>query len=215
MQQHNRVDQSGLLINGTVIGGIASPPSGWYGAIVQAAIYQAAVQSKGESLAFQQLAVSHAAHNVLIWVFHGTRNYNPTDAALRSVISAIGLDPNSSKGKDAVERGRDAAGKVARARADDGLNDFVDYVHGPKVPDNYQQTPGGNPFPDTPQARFVKTFAGIGDISKFRAPPPPKFDSPEYEADVLNLKANGSLVSPTRSAYDTDTAYFWRESSIT
>jgi len=194
---------------------LQSPPSAWAQAIVQAAVYQAAVKSKDEALEFQQLAVSHAAHNSLLWVFHGTRLYNAVDAALRAVIPAIGLDPSSPKGKEAVEIGQTAAGKVAHARADDKITNFVDFTYGPKEPGVYQQTPGSNPLPDTPQARFITPFAGLGDITRFRAPPPPKIDSAKYEADVLYVKEQGSLGSSARKPYDTDTAYFWRESSIT
>ncbi|KAK0630251.1 phosphatidic acid phosphatase type 2/haloperoxidase [Bombardia bombarda] len=191
------VDQSGNLVNGTIIGGLASPPSAWYGAVVQGAIYEAAVTSRRESLAFQQLAVSHAAHNAILWAFHGTRIYNAADAAIRAVIPAIGLDPTSTAGRDAVRRGQAAARKVANARADDGIANFVDYTYAAANPGIYQQTPGSNPVPDTPQARFIATFSGLGDITRFRASPPP-----------------GSLNSTARTAFDTQTAYFWRESSI-
>ncbi|KAL1843834.1 hypothetical protein VTJ49DRAFT_7185 [Mycothermus thermophilus] len=209
------VETSATLVNGTISSGLQSPPSAWFPAIVQGAVYQAAVKSKNENLEFQQLAVSHAAHDALLWVFHGTRLYNPINAALRAVVPAIGLDPNSRKGKDAVKTGREAAAKVAKARADDKITNFVDFVFGPKEPGVYQQTPGGQPLPDTPQARFVTPFGGVGDISRFRGPPPPKTNSKEYEEEVLFLKEYGSLNSTSRSQYDTDTAYFWLESSVT
>ncbi|KAK0738652.1 phosphatidic acid phosphatase type 2/haloperoxidase [Schizothecium vesticola] len=209
------VEQSSLLVNGTIIGGLASPPSSWATAAVQGAVLTAAVHAKKESLAFQQLAVSHAAHNALIWLFHGTRNYNAVDASLRAIIPQIGLDPKSDAGKKAVSLGRASAAKVAKARADDGLNDFVDYVYGNKTPGIYQTTPGGNPIPDTPQAPFVRPWAGLGDITPFRGPPPLPISDPKYEADVLELKEIGAQNSTKRTAYQTDTAYFWRESSVT
>ena len=90
-----RVDQTAILVNGSIIGGLQSPPSAWTPAIVQGAQYLAALKSKNESLAFQQLAVSHAAHNTLAWIFHGTRNYAATDKALKSVLPLIGLDPST------------------------------------------------------------------------------------------------------------------------
>lgn len=209
------VDQSAAFVNGTIIGGLQSPPSAWYQAVVQGAVYKAAVDSKSESLDFQQLAISHAAHNAILWVFHGTRLYNQVDAALRAVIPLIGLDPNSDKGKEAARVGQNAAGRVAYARADDKLVNFVDFTYGPKTPGIYQQTPGSNPIPDNPGARYVRPFADLGDISRFRAPPPPKTNSKEYETALLYVKEQGSLNSTARTAYDTDTAYFWRESSIT
>jgi hypothetical protein len=211
----SRVETSAQLVNGTLGSGLQSPPSAWFPAIVQGAVYQAAVKAKKEPLDVQQLAVSHAAHDALLWVFHGTRLYNPINAALRSVIPAIGLDPNSPKGKNAVKIGREAAVKVAQARAADKITNFVDFVYGPQNVGVYQQTPGSQPLPDTPQARYVTPFAGLGDISKFRAPPPPKTNSKAYEEDLLFVKEYGSLNSTKRSQYDTDTAYFWLESSVT
>ncbi|KAM7188437.1 acid phosphatase [Naviculisporaceae sp. PSN 640] len=208
-------DQSGALVNNTVINGLQSSPSSWYTAILHGAIYEAAVKSKRESLAFQQLAVSHAAHNAILFVFHGTRNYLNTNNALRAVIPRIGLDPSSREGKKAVQIGRAAARKVAEARADDGIADFVDYTFGPKNPGVYQSTPGGAAYPDNPQGRYVRLFAGLGDPKKFLLPAPPKTNSKEYEEQVKFVKAQGSLGSTARTPFDTETAYFWRESSIT
>jgi len=197
-----------------VIGGIQSPPSAWYAAIVQGSIYLAAVKSAGESLAFQQLAVSHAAHNSLAWVFHGTRNYGAVDAALRAVLKPIGLDSTSRDAVEARSRGIAAANEVVTARSDDKIGNFVDYIYGPENPGIYQQSPGANTYPDTPQARYVRPFAGLGNVTRFRAPPPPKTSDSDYESYLLYVKAQGDLNSTVRKAFDTDTAYFWRESSI-
>jgi hypothetical protein len=202
-------------VNGTIIGGIQSPPSGWAAAVVHGSIYLAATESKGKSLAFQQLAVSHAAHNALVWVFHGTRNYAATDAALRNVLGPIGISADSSDGSAAKEIGRKAARAFAVGRADDGINDFVDYVVKPPAPGVYQPTPGGAPLPDTPQAPGIKLFAGVGDVKQFKVPPPPKTNSPEYEKQVLRVKSVGERTSTTRNETETETAYYWRESSVT
>jgi hypothetical protein len=157
--------------------------------------------------------VSFAAHNALQWIFHGTRQYAVVDQKIKSVLDAIGLDLSSSSGQEAAKIGREAAGKVLRARADDGINNFVDYIFGPALPGVYQATPGGSPLPDIPQARFVRLFAGLGNVTKFTVPPPPKVTDPDYEVYVLYVKVQGKRNSTVRSAYDTDTAYFWRESS--
>jgi hypothetical protein len=214
-ERDSRVDQTAILINGTIIGGLQSPPSAWAPAIVQGAQYLAAVRSQDQDLAFQQLAVSHAAHNSLQWIFHGTRNYASTDQKLKSILSSIGLDPTSDSGKEAVKIGHEAAGKAVRARADDGINNFVDYVFRPPLPEVYQATPGGSPLPDTPQAQFVRLFAALGNVTQFELPPPPNFKDEDYEGYVLYVKEQGEQNSTVRTSYDTDTAYFWRESSPT
>lgn len=212
---YQRVDQSALFVNGSIIGGIQSPPSAWFPAVVHGAIYTAALEAKGESLGFQQLAVSHAAHDALSWTFQGTRLYNSIDAALRNILPDIGIAQSSREYRQAASIGRRAAATVAEKRAGDRLANFVDYVYGPAEPGVYQQTPGGNALPDTPQAAYLRPFGGIGDISNFRAPPPPNATAEGYEKWVLEVKDVGSLDSKSRTQYDTDTAYFWRESSVT
>ncbi|KAF2683651.1 acid phosphatase/Vanadium-dependent haloperoxidase [Lentithecium fluviatile CBS 122367] len=194
------VDQSAILVNGTVIGGLQSPPSGWFEAIVQGAVYLAATQSTGKSLAFQQLAVSHAAHNTLLWTFHGTRLYATVNSKLKAVLGPIGLNESSPDAAKATQIGREAARTVIVARADDDINYFVDYVQKPAAPGVYQATPGGQAVPDTPQAQFIRLFGGLGDVKRFPAPPPPNATTPEYEPFLNYVKAQ-------------ETAYFWRESS--
>lgn len=206
-----RVDQSAILINGSFIGGLQSPPLGWVGATVQGAVYLAAVKSQHQDISFQQLAVSHAAHDTLTWIFHGTRLYPSIDAALIKVLDPIGINATSSTGKDATQLGREAAARVISKRSNDGINHFVDYVYGPKLPGVYQQIPRGNPLPDTPQAQFVRLFGGVTNATHFRAPPPPSVKDPDYESFVQYVKEQGDQNSTVRTPFDTDTAYFWEE----
>lgn len=148
------VDQSAILVNGTVINGLQSPPSGWFEAIVQGAVYLAALRSHNESLAFQQLAVSFAAHDSLLWTFHGTRNYAPVDASFRRIVEPIGIKLDSEDGESARKIGESAAIKVTRAREDDGIHHYFDYQALPAQPGNYQPRPSGPAIPDTPQVRL-------------------------------------------------------------
>ena len=84
----------------------------------------------------------------------------------------------------------------------------------PAKPGVYIATPGSAAVPDTPNAVFLRPFAGLGNITRFRPGPPPDLKSKEYEAQFEYVKAQGSLNSTVRKTFDTDTAYFWRESSI-
>ncbi|PGH09412.1 hypothetical protein AJ80_07687 [Polytolypa hystricis UAMH7299] len=208
------VDQSAIIVNGTVIGGLQSPPSGWFQAIVQGAVYLAASNSRKGSLSFQQLAVSHAAHDTLIWTFHGTRLYATINQKLAAISHEIGLDHTPKQAKEAIKIGRDAARKAITARADDGINNYEPWTPLDPEPGNYQATPGGQLVPDTPQAHYIKLFGGLGDVKKFRAPPPPKVTDESYEDHVLYVKAQGARNSAVRKPHDTETAYFWRESSV-
>jgi hypothetical protein len=210
--KYDRVDQTAILVNGTIIGTLQSPPSAWVQAVTQGAIYLAAVNSNGKDLAFQQLAVSVAGHNTLSWIFHGTRNFASVDASFKAVEQLIGLDIKTN-GSAAAVIGKKAARKVITIRADDGLNDFVDYTFGPKNPEVYQATPGGSPLPDTPQAVYVRLFAELGNVTQFAIPPPPKYTDSGYEDYLTYVKTQGSVNSTVRTLFDTQTAYIWRESS--
>ncbi|KAI8935835.1 hypothetical protein NX059_007352 [Plenodomus lindquistii] len=208
------VDQSALLTNNTLIGGLQSPPSGWFEAIVQASIYVTALQTKNESLAFQQLAVSHAAHDSLTWTYHGSRNFGNIFKATQDILVKINISESDDQYWRAAAIGRKAAMQVTNARQDDKLNNFVNYVYKPARPGVYQRTPGSAfVAPDTPQARYLRPFGGVGDITKFRAPPPPSVNSSGYEANIQYVIAQGERNSTVRTAYNTQTAYFWRESS--
>jgi hypothetical protein len=72
---------------------------------------------------------------------------------------------------------------------------------------------GGLPVPDTPQAQFIRLFGGVGNVTRFRAIPPPNVNSSAYETIFNYVKSTGAKNSTTRKPYDTQTAYFWRESS--
>lgn len=66
---------------------------------------------------------------------------------------------------------------------------------------------------DTPQADKIRLFAGLGDVKRFRAPPPPNVNSTEYEKFLIQVKEKGARANSTRTAWETETAYYWRESS--
>jgi len=112
----------------------------------------AAVNSQHVDLTFQQLAVSHAAHDALIWIFHGTLLYISIDKALITVLGPIGINSTTPEWDDATQIGRNATAQVVTIRLSDGMNNFVQYTYGPAIPGVYQQTPGGGQLPDTPQA---------------------------------------------------------------
>jgi hypothetical protein len=47
--------------------------------------------------------------------------------------------------------------------------------------------------------------------ARFRAPPPPELTSAVYTADYNEVKAKGALTNSTRTAEQTDIAYFWTD----
>ena len=150
----------------------------------------------------------------MFWTFHGARVNNEIDNALRAVLGPIGIKQSSKTYEKAAKIGQRAAAKITAKRADDKLNNFVDYVIPPPKPGNYQPTPGGRPLPDTPQAVYLRPFGGIKDISKFRAPEPPKATGKGYEKYVVEILDLGGVNSTERTEDETEIAYFWRESSV-
>jgi hypothetical protein len=204
------VDRSAILVNGTVIGGLPSPPSGWFNGIVQGAVYHAAIKSTNETLAFQQLAVSY---DTLLWTFHGTRLYATIDAAFSTVVGPIGINASSPEAHRAREIGEAAATRVATARVNDGIHRYVAYTPLPAEPGSYEGRPGGPVIPDTPQAQNLRLFGGLDDVTKYRAPPPPAPESPEFEEYLTQVYEQGGNNSVNRTEYDTETAWFWLESS--
>jgi hypothetical protein len=147
----------------------------------------------------------------LTWTFHGTRNFGNIFKAAQDIIAKINISESDDRYWRAAAIGRRAAVRVTRAREDDKLNNFINYVYQPATPGTYQRTPGSAfVAPDTPQARYLRTFGGIGDVTKFRAPLPPSINSTEYEAILKYVKSVGERNSTVRTPYNTETAYFWR-----
>lgn len=202
------------MTNSSTVGGLPSPISAWFPAIVHGAVYSAALSASGETHAFQQLAVSYAAHDSLAWTFHGVRLGANIDNALRTVIAEIGIDQSSEEFSKAADIGQKSAEAVTSKRADDGVNHFVDYVHGPEDPGVYQATPGGRPLPDTPQGVGIRPFGGIANIEEYRAPAPPEATVKGYDKWVTEVYDLGGLNSTGRTEDETEIAYFWLESSV-
>jgi hypothetical protein len=177
-------------------------------------MYNAAVQSQGKSLDFQQIAVSYAAHNALTWIFHGSRLYPYIDQALKTIQTQILATAVPFNQTDAILAGRYATRDVVTLRANDGINNFVDYSFGPPVPGVYQLTVSGYGLPpDDPQVPFVNMFATGKPAMTYLAPPPPSVDDASYESFLAHVKAIGGSASYSRTQEQTDIALFWRESA--
>jgi hypothetical protein len=177
-------------------------------------MYKAAYQSQANGVVFQQLAVSYAAHNALLWIFHGTRLYPAIDGALKTIQTQILAPGVFFDRKRAIAVGRRAALDEVTSRTDDGISYFVDYTYGPPVPGVYQVTTPGYAFPpDDPQIPYVKLFGISKPGSSYLAPPPPNFHDAPYEGYLNYAKAIGSTNSTTRTQDQTDIALFWRESA--
>lgn len=99
------------------------------------------------------------------------------------------------------------------AREHDGAKDAVQYVYG-EDPGDWQRTYPGYLPPLLPHWAHVETFA-VGDVTEYRAPPPPTLDSAAYAASVDEVMRLGSVVSQERTDDQTEIAIFWADGAGT
>jgi hypothetical protein len=175
-------------------------------------MYHAAEATEHQSLNYQQVAVSHAAHNSLGWIFHGYRLSPYIDNVLKIIQTDILASGGFINLANAISDGQQAAKAVITARSDDGLNNFIDYAFGPVNPGIYQLTLTGYGLPpDGPQVPYMRMFANHKAASSYLAPVPPQVTDNTYEAYLEYSKDIGSVNSTLRTPDQTDIALFWRE----
>jgi hypothetical protein len=108
--------------------------------------------------------------------------------------------------------GQGVARQVLAARANDGSDNNTPYVEG-TAPGQWRQTGSGPPA--TPNWGLVRPFV-LTSGSQFRPPPPGGFtslsallSSPLYAQQVNEVKSLGAVNSTTRTADQTQIAFFW------
>ena len=132
------------------------------------------------------------------------------EAAFATAISAI---PDGASKRQGQALGRAAAAVVNALRTDDGAED-------PFLDPNYPQIdqPGqfrfveGAPFAVAPTWAEVTPFV-MNSADQFRPRPPYDLASKKYASDFNELKSLGSISSTTRTADQTEAAFFWFENS--
>ena len=186
-------------------------------ALVQLAVHDAvqAIEGRYQPYAFhdasaagsQEAAVAAAAYGVLAGLYP-TQRPGPTglDQTYANYVSAHGLgaDPGLSVGADA------AAALL------------LEYRPVVSMPGNSGSTEIGRWRP-TPTANTLGQFEYLAstepftllDSRQFRPQPPPPLTSGHYLRDYNEVKSRGALVTPDRTADETDMAYFWSENFVT
>jgi hypothetical protein len=168
-------------------------------------------------------AVAAAARDVLVPVLGQLQTpfgQACIDAGVASVASdyAAALDaiPNGRPKERGLAVGHAAAAAVLALRSGDGadttLLDFG-FTQG-TGPGEWIFTPD-RPFAFAPGWADVAPFV-LEDATQFRPHPPYALDSPEYAADLNEIKALGGdgITTPSaRTAEQTEIAHFWLESS--
>ncbi|MFN0068641.1 MAG: vanadium-dependent haloperoxidase [Limisphaerales bacterium] len=139
----------------------------------------------------------------------------PGLAARADELYAVGVAslPATAATTNGLAFGADIGRRTLASREADGANTDVPYIPS-NAPGQWRRTPPFFRPPLTPQWRYVKPFA-IPDKEPFLPPPPPALDSPEYAADLNEVKAIGGKGSSVRTAYQGETAVFWSDFSYT
>jgi len=182
--------------------------------------YTADVSSPGASV---DAAVVAAAHDVLIAL--SPSQQDKIEAEYASALAAI---PDGAAKQDGITLGQRCAQANLDRRAADGVpvesfppksGSITQPVYVPTgEPGDYDFTP---PF-DGPPLGPIALLPGWGrltpfgiDLGNHRVPGPDRLSSQRYAFDLNYLKSFGGLNSTTRSADQTQTAFFWFENNAT
>ena len=155
-------------------------------------------------------AAAAAAHDVLVALYPGRQGV--LDAAL---VTSLGRIPDGASKAAGVQVGQQAALQIIQARQSDGSDDATPYTIGtgpgewrPTYPDYASQ-------PFTPNWGLVTPWV-IQSGVQFRPPGPLGSTNlqsilvdPKYSKMFREVKELGAKNSKKRTAYQTQTAYFW------
>ena len=160
--------------------------------------------SRGASL---KAAAAQAAHDTLSALFPGQASVY--DAALAADL--VGIPPGLAR--QGTEVGHAVAQQILTWRSTDGSTAVVPYTPGTN-PGDWQPTPPAFLPALGPQWPQVTPFAMTGG-AQFRPGAPPALDSAEYAAAFDEVKDLGRVDSSTRTADQTQIAFFWRDATGT
>ncbi|HEY9907002.1 MAG TPA: pre-peptidase C-terminal domain-containing protein [Thermosynechococcaceae cyanobacterium] len=188
-------------------------------AIVHSAVYDAvnSIVQLGNSYstnvaaprgASADAAATEAAYITLVNLYPNQRA--TFDAALTATLAKI---PDGRSERDGIAVGKAVAEAILAQRRNDGASITVSYT--PKVGDGFwSPTPGAFAPALLPQWPNVTPFA-MTSGSQFRPAPPPAYNSPEYAAELAEVRSLGQNTSTTRTPDQTEIARFWADGAGT
>jgi hypothetical protein len=153
--------------------------------------------------ASQSAAAAAAAHRIMT-------NLYPSRAAIfdaQYATSLAAIAPGAAR-DEGVAVGLAAANNIIALRTGDGSEIVTPYVPGTNPGDWRPDPLHPGQSPATPGWGNVKPWA-MTSGAMFRPPPPPALTSPEYAANVNEVKAYGQKNSVIRSAEQTLIGNFW------
>ncbi len=158
-----------------------------------------------ESTATREAAVATAAFKVL-------SHYLPDNEELPvKYAESLATIPDGPEKTLGIAIGEQAAAEIILLREDDGLLAPDTYTLPAPGPGVWEPT---SPMPPVdPWMAHLKPF--LRDTAdQFRPAPPPALDSPEYAADLNEVKSIGSAMSLTRTPEQTEVARFWTDNMV-
>ena len=178
-----------------------------------------ALRERAPAGASVDAAVATAAHDILVALSPSQR-----EKIEREYVTSLAALPDGAAKENGVNVGHRAAQANLDRRPKDGIpvgawppqsGPITQPVYVPTgKPGEYAFTP---PF-DAPPLGPIALFPGWGrltpfgiDLSKYRLAGPDALGSAEYARDLDSLKSLGSLNSRTRTADQSQTAFFWFE----
>jgi membrane-associated phospholipid phosphatase len=191
-------------------------------AIVNAAIYDAVngiagtyqpyfVTDPAPRGARKEAAAAQAAFTALLGLFPGQAGL--LEEKLAESLASIPGDRGRSQ---SIARGQAWGEHVAQAvlawRATDGLSTVVPPYFGGFAPGQWRSIPDGTVPGALPQYAMLVPFT-MSNSSQFRPGPPPALESPQYAADVNEVKAIGRFDSAIRTETQTQLSLLWAAST--
>jgi hypothetical protein len=148
-------------------------------------------------------AAAAAAHRVLIALY--PRQKRTLDDALTASLAEV-----AGQGRESgAQLGEFVADRVLEWRQGDGSDNAGKYV--PKTGLGMWRPTGPDFRPALlPEWSRVRPFA-VRDVGRFRPPGPPPLGSPAYVAAFREVRSLGSRDSRTRTAEQSDIAFFWAD----
>jgi hypothetical protein len=169
--------------------------------------YERYASSATDPAASLDAAVATAAHDVLVALFPTQQ----ADLDAKLAASLAGINENKKRIQRGVKLGEAVAADMLARRADDGANGVGEYAE-PPVPGIWRPTPPASAAALEPNWPNVTPF-GLTSAGQFRADPPFALDTPEYAAELAEIRDVGRDSSATRTADETHYAHFWYEPS--
>ncbi|MQM24890.1 phosphoesterase PA-phosphatase [Glycomyces sp. NEAU-7082] len=136
------------------------------------------------------------------------------DTALEAALDAV---PDGRAKRKGVAAGVERADDLLSERSGDGLDPASvspAYTPPAAAPGVWQPTPPAFAPAAQSGTRFAVPFA-LDSADQFRLEAPPAIGTPQYRADLEEVRIYGGLDSTARTQEQTDTAQFWLGSSFT